>query len=39
MIVLEIGCGTGNFTELFAKTGADIIAVDISQELIRIEQK
>ena len=32
--VLEIGCGTGLFTEYFSKTGADITAVDISPELI-----
>ncbi|HVO67436.1 MAG TPA: class I SAM-dependent methyltransferase [Syntrophales bacterium] len=31
---LEIGCGTGLFTEMFAETGAQIIAVDISGELI-----
>ena len=31
---LEIGCGTGIFTEIFAGTGAQIIAVDISMELI-----
>lgn len=34
MRVLEIGCGTGLFTEMFAGTGARIIAVDISKELI-----
>ena len=34
--VLEIGCGTGLFTEMFAKTGAQIVAVDISKELIEI---
>src|ERR1700730_7439138 len=32
--VLEIGCGTGMFTEMFAATGATIIAVDISPELL-----
>jgi 2-polyprenyl-3-methyl-5-hydroxy-6-metoxy-1,4-benzoquinol methylase len=32
--VLEIGCGTGNFTEMFARTGAQIVAVDISPELL-----
>lgn len=34
--VLEIGCGTGIFTEIFAQTGADIVAVDISKELLDI---
>jgi len=33
--VLEIGCGTGLFTEVFAETGADISAVDISPELLQ----
>src|SRR5262249_51180063 len=32
--VLEVGCGTGLFTETFAATGAEILAVDISPELI-----
>jgi len=31
---LEIGCGTGLFTEMFARSGAQIIAVDISSELL-----
>lgn len=34
MTVLEIGCGTGNFTELFAKSGAKIVAIDISPDLL-----
>lgn len=32
--ILEIGCGTGMFTEMFATAGAEIIAVDISQSLL-----
>jgi SAM-dependent methyltransferase len=31
---LEIGCGTGLFTEMFAQTGAHLIAVDISSDLL-----
>src|SRR5262249_48382227 len=31
---LEVGCGTGLFTEVFAATGAEILAVDISPELV-----
>jgi SAM-dependent methyltransferase len=31
---LEIGCGTGLFTEMFAQTGAQLIAVDISKDLL-----
>lgn len=34
MRVLEIGCGSGLFTEMFAKSGATIIAVDISPDLL-----
>jgi SAM-dependent methyltransferase len=33
--VLEIGCGTGMFTEMFAQTGCTIIAVDISEALLK----
>lgn len=32
--VLEIGCGTGVFTGKIVRTGAEIIAIDISPELI-----
>ena len=32
--VLEIGCGTGMFTERFAATGARVVAVDISPDLL-----
>jgi len=31
---LEAGCGTGMFTEMFAESGAEIVAVDISPDLI-----
>jgi len=31
---LEVGCGTGMFTEMFAQTGADLVAVDISADLL-----
>jgi len=33
--VLEIGCGTGLFTKELAKTGNTIVAIDISEALIR----
>jgi len=32
---LEIGCGTGIFTEMFARTGTSLIAVDISTDLLQ----
>ena len=31
---LEIGCGAGMFTEMFAETGAQLVAVDISPDLL-----
>jgi len=33
---LELGCGTGIFTRHFAATGAQIIAIDVSPELLDI---
>lgn len=35
---LEIGCGTGLFTEAFAATGARVIAVDISPDLLELAE-
>lgn len=32
--ILEVGCGTGIFTEKLAETGAEIFAIDISPDLI-----
>jgi predicted TPR repeat methyltransferase len=32
--VLEIDCGTGMFTRMFAPTGARIVAVDISGDIL-----
>lgn len=37
--VLEIGCGTGEFTKRIAKTGAYITAIDISPDLLEIAKK
>src|SRR5258708_7985291 len=36
---VEIGCGTGLFTEMFAESGADIIAIDLSPDLLEIARK
>lgn len=36
---LEIGCGTGLFSRIFAESGAQILAVDISPELIDIAKR
>ena len=32
--VLEVGCGTGLFTEKFAAAGAHIVAIDVSPDLL-----
>jgi 2-polyprenyl-3-methyl-5-hydroxy-6-metoxy-1,4-benzoquinol methylase len=34
MRTVEVGCGTGLFTEMFARSGAFILAVDISPDLL-----
>jgi len=36
MSVLELGCGTGSFTRELARSGADIVAIDVSPELLEI---
>jgi 2-polyprenyl-3-methyl-5-hydroxy-6-metoxy-1,4-benzoquinol methylase len=36
MSVLELGCGTGSFTHQLACSGADIVAIDVSPELLEI---
>lgn len=36
---LELGCGTGVFTELFASTGASVVAVDISEALLEVARR
>ncbi len=35
-LVLELGCGTGNMTELLAKEGYDMIGVDNAPEMLEI---
>jgi SAM-dependent methyltransferase len=37
--VLEVGCGTGVFTEYFTASGAQLIAIDISAELLEKARK
>ena len=33
-IVLDMGCGTGNMTELLARHGYDMIGIDNSEEML-----
>ncbi len=35
-LVLDLGCGTGNMTELLAKEGYDMIGVDASEEMLEV---
>lgn len=37
--VLELGCGTGDFTKEIVKTGAEVTAIDISPVLLDIARK
>jgi SAM-dependent methyltransferase len=39
MNVLELGCGTGLFTQELAKTGASILAIDISPDLLEVARR
>ncbi|MDX1990925.1 MAG: class I SAM-dependent methyltransferase [bacterium] len=39
MKVMEVGCGTGLFTEMMAKSGAHILAVDISPDLLDLARE
>jgi SAM-dependent methyltransferase len=36
MTVLELGCGTGSFTRELARSGANVVAIDLSPELLEI---
>ena len=37
--VLEVGCGTGFFSEVFVKSGVQLFAIDISSELVNMAKK
>ena len=39
MSVLEVGCGTGYFTKELVKKGAQIIAIDISEDLLEVARR
>jgi SAM-dependent methyltransferase len=36
MTILEVGCGTGSFTRELARSGAEVVAIDVSSELLEI---
>jgi len=37
--VLDMGCGTGKYTELLAKEGCNVIAMDVSRKMLEITKK
>jgi len=37
--VLELGCGTGEFTKRLAMTGAEVVAIDLSPDLLELAKK
>lgn len=38
-IVVDLGCGTGKFTELLADRGYDMIGIDLSEDMLGIAQE
>jgi SAM-dependent methyltransferase len=36
MSVLELGCGTGYFSRELARSGADVVAIDVSPDLLEV---
>lgn len=38
-LVLDLGCGTGNLTELLARAGYDMIGVDNSEDMLELAQE
>lgn len=38
-LVLELACGTGNFTERLVKSGYDVIALDSSEQMLDVARK
>ena len=38
-LVLELGCGTGNMTEILAQSGYDMIGVDNAEEMLEIAKE
>ncbi len=37
--ILELGCGTGNYTKIFAVRGYSITGVDLSESMLRVAQQ
>lgn len=39
MKVLDVGCGTGNFSIKLSKMGCDVVGVDLSREMLKIAKE
>lgn len=38
-LILDLGCGTGDITYLFAEAGYDMIGIDLSEDMLNIAKK
>ena len=37
--ILEVGCGTGNYTQILRRRGYDIVGLDISESMIKLAKR
>jgi len=37
--ILEVGCGTGNYTKILLKRGYEVTALDISEDMLKIAEE
>jgi len=37
--ILELGCGTGNYTKILLEKGYDVLGLDLSEEMLKIARK
>ena len=38
-LILDLGCGTGDITKIFADNGYDMIGIDISTDMLNIARE